>query len=212
VYGRARDQILQTPHSFAFLVRHHGDDPAETCDKKGKNASPTVVKGAPAMTYEKKRNSERLEGVMLLDLFELPFAGFRLSWGTLRGKESEESLRQAYDGLVGAVSDSINAWYSNDFVSEIVAQSFTGFLQWQRLSRAFTGAVFAGLLPAMGLPTSNEIREVRRDLAEMRNEIRFAQTLVDRREHHHLSLDREGHVESAPAGRNQLRTRTPAAA
>jgi len=164
------------------------------------------------MTDQKKRNSDRLDSVMLLDLFELPFAGLKLLSGSERGKELDATLWQAYDGLVGAVSDSINALYSNDFVSAMVARSFTGFLQWQRLSRALTGAVFAGLLPAMGLPTSNEIREVRKDLAEMRNEIRLAQPVVDRREHHHLSSDREAHVESAAAGRNPLRTRAPAAA
>src|SRR5271165_2940671 len=166
VYGRARDQMFRRHHCFPFPVRHYGGAFPETHDKKGKNDSLTVATGAPAMTDQKKRNSDRLDSVMLLDLFELPFAGLKLLSGSERGKELDATLWQAYDGLVGAVSDSINALYSNDFVSAMVARSFTGFLQWQRLSRALTGAVVAGLLPAMGLPTSNEIREVRKDLAE----------------------------------------------
>jgi hypothetical protein len=147
---------------------------------------------------------------MLMDLFRLPFARLLALSGTQAGN-LKETPWIGYDTFVGAVSDSINAFYSNAFVSEMINQSFAGFLQLQRFNRALAGAALAGLVPATGMPTSKEVSEVRKELAELRSEIRSGQTVVGRRDLH-LSLDREGNVESAPATRNPQRNRTPAAA
>ena len=163
------------------------------------------------MAEQKEQDSTRLDRLMLMDLFRLPFAQFQALSGN-EARRLEETQWIGYSSFIGAVSDSINALYSNAFVSELIAQSSASFLQLQRFNRALASALFAGLLPATGTPTFEAIREVKKELAELRSEIRSAQTAVGRRDPQYLTSDREAHVESAQATRSALRNRTPAAA
>lgn len=163
------------------------------------------------MAEQKGQDSTRLERLTLLNLFREPFAQFQRLSGT-EARKLEESPWLGYSDFVGAVSDSINAFYSNSLVSELIAQSSATFLQLQRFNRALANAVFAGWLPATSTPITEAIREVKKELAELRSEIRSAQTAGGRRDPQHLSLDREAQVESGHPARNPLRNRASAAA
>jgi len=89
---------------------------------------------------------------------ELPVAGAK--WGSGIGKEQEvaEAVWKGYDAWVRLTTTSIDELYTNSLFGEIVARSLDGGLRWQRLSQAWAGAFFAGLWPAMGLPTAAAVQ------------------------------------------------------
>jgi hypothetical protein len=113
------------------------------------------------MAERTPRNAEDLFSVyqaMYQAMFAAPFAGAR--WGLGIGKEQEvaEVGWRGYDVWVRMASASIDELYRNPLFGDLVAHSLDELLRWQRLSMALAGVAFAGLWPAVGLPTAAAVQ------------------------------------------------------
>ena len=99
------------------------------------------------------RNAEDLFSVYQA-MFAAPFAGARCGRGIRKEQELAEVVWRGYDAWVRIASASIDELYRNPLLGDLVARSLDEVLRWQRLSAALVGAAFAGLWPAVGLPTA----------------------------------------------------------
>ncbi len=86
--------------------------------------------------------------------FEFPIAGAKWGWGVGKEQEVAEAAWKGYDAWVRLTSTSINELYKNSLFGEIATRSLDRGLRWQRLSNVLADAFFAGLWPAVGLPTA----------------------------------------------------------
>lgn len=81
-----------------------------------------------------------------------------------REKEVVEAAWQGYDAWVRLANASMDDLYRNPVFGDLLARSLDRWLRWQRLSQAMTGAFFAALWPAMGLPTAAAVQALHEDL------------------------------------------------
>lgn len=122
-------------------------------------------------------NDEKAQSVKdLLTLYkaiflELPVAGSKLGLGIARdNNELEQAAWKTYDTWVRLATYSTNRLFTNPFLGASLGRSLPGFLQLQWLTNSIAGAFFAGLLSAVGLPTSSEVKAVRNELQGLRRE------------------------------------------
>jgi hypothetical protein len=81
---------------------------------------------------------------------------------------------RAYDAWVKFWSESANDLYSSPEVGSSVGRSMEASLKWQRLGSAMTGAFFAALWPAIGLPSAAELTELRAEVGALRDDLAMA--------------------------------------
>ena len=95
---------------------------------------------------------------------------------TVGGNDRElgEAGWQTYDAVVGLTNAATNRLYSNESFGRVASRAIDVTMQWQRLNLALTGAFFATLWPAVGVPTASDVAAMREDLHAFREEVRAA--------------------------------------
>jgi hypothetical protein len=110
-------------------------------------------------------------------MVEMPFAAAR-SMIAPNGQGGQQELQQAgwkaYDAWVRLMSESTNSLYDSPEVGSSVGRSMEASLKWQRMGSAITGAFFAALWPAVGLPTATELIELRAEVGALRDDLAVA--------------------------------------
>jgi hypothetical protein len=113
-------------------------------------------------------------------LVEMPFVAARSMFAQDRDSQDrersgEQDLRQAgwkaYDAWVQLLNESANGLYNSPAVGSSVGRSMEASLKWQRLGSAMTGAFFAALWPAVGLPSAAELTELRAEVGALRDDL-----------------------------------------
>jgi hypothetical protein len=108
-------------------------------------------------------------------LVEMPFVAARSMFAQDRERGGEQELQQAgwkaYDAWVQVLNESANGLYASPEVGDSVGRSMEASLKWQRLSSAMTGAFFAALWPAVGLPSAAELTELRAEVGALRDDL-----------------------------------------
>jgi hypothetical protein len=85
---------------------------------------------------------------------------------------------KAYDAAVFASHQAVGRVQSNSTFGQVLGAAIDITLRWQRFQLAAAGAFFSALWPSIGLPSAVEIDSLRRDVRELRDELR--DTLADR--------------------------------
>jgi hypothetical protein len=110
------------------------------------------------------------------------------------GKEKDvaEAAWKGYDAGVRVASAALDTLYRSPLFGNVLSRSLKGFLRWQRLSNALSGALFTGLWQTVGLPTAAETQALHSQVQALREELRSlpARLLL-------LSRESERLVESA---------------
>jgi hypothetical protein len=81
---------------------------------------------------------------------------------------------KAYDTVVGAANNVTNRAFTSPAIGQVLGGAIEAMLRWQRFNTAVSGAFFAALWPAVGLPSASEVEAMRSDLRSMREELRDA--------------------------------------
>jgi len=81
---------------------------------------------------------------------------------------------KAYDAWMQLLSESTDGLYASPEVGASVGRSMEASLKWQRLGSAMTGAFFAALWPAVGLPSAAELTELRAEVGALRDDLAAA--------------------------------------
>ena len=98
---------------------------------------------------------------------DLPFAGLRMGLGISDEKAATEAAWKSYDATVKLISTATDGMYRNPLVGELTASTLDGMLRWQKANSAMTGAFFAGMWKAVGLPTAGEIQALREEVRSL---------------------------------------------
>jgi len=108
-------------------------------------------------------------------MVEMPFVAARSIFAQDRERRGEQELQQAgwkaYDAWVQLLNESANGLYASPEVGDSVGRSMEASLKWQRLGSAMTGAFFAALWPAVGLPSAAELTELRAEVGALRDDL-----------------------------------------
>jgi hypothetical protein len=111
-------------------------------------------------------------------MIEMPFVAARNIFAQDRERHGEWELQQAgwkaYDAWVQLLNESANGLYASPEVGDSVGRSMEASLKWQRLGSAMTGAFFAALWPAVGLPSAAELTELRAEVGALRDDLAMA--------------------------------------
>jgi hypothetical protein len=81
---------------------------------------------------------------------------------------------KAYDAWVQLLNASTDGLYASPEVGSALGRSMEASLRWQRLGSAMTGAFFAALWPAVGLPSAAELTELRAEVGALRDDLAMA--------------------------------------
>jgi hypothetical protein len=90
------------------------------------------------------------------------------------GQELQEAGWKAYDAWVQLLNEFANGFYASPEVGDSMGRSMEASLKWQRLGSAITGAFFAALWPALGLPSAAELTELRAEVGALRDDLAMA--------------------------------------
>ncbi len=104
--------------------------------------------------------------------FDLPLAGVKWGLGLGGEKETRKKAWQGYDATVRLATGNIDNLYRTPVFGEVMARSVDVIMRWQRVRSAMTGAFFAGMWQAVGLPTAEEVRALRSEVQGLREEVR----------------------------------------
>jgi hypothetical protein len=85
---------------------------------------------------------------------KLPLAGAKWGWGVGKEQEVVEAAWKGYDAWVRLANTQVDDLYQAPLVGELTVRFLDMSLRWQRFGTALADAFFAGLWPAVGLPTS----------------------------------------------------------
>ena len=121
---------------------------------------------------ERTQNAKDLLTLYKALLIELPVAGTKASLGVAKDNEVEETAWKAYEAWIRLVNRSTDALYQNPFFGDALGRTLPGLLRMQRLAGSVSGAVFAALRSAAGLPGASEVQAVRTELHDLRLELR----------------------------------------
>jgi hypothetical protein len=135
-------------------------------------------------------------------MVEVPFAAARSVLAPDR-ENGEQTLQQAgwkaYDAWVQLMNESANGLYESPEVGASVGRSMESMLKWQRLGTALSDAFFAALWPAVGLPSSAELTELRAEVGALREDLATARLEAEEARAAELALN-EHQTSEALAG------------
>lgn len=98
--------------------------------------------------------------------------------GRLLDPDGERGFQQAgwkaYDAWVRLVNATTDEIYASPAFGASIGRTMEAALKWQRLGSAITGAFFAALWPAVGLPAAAELTELRAEMRALRDEVAAA--------------------------------------
>lgn len=90
--------------------------------------------------------------------FDLPLASLKWSLGMNEEKDATMAVWKGYDAGVRLTTAAVDSLYRSPLFSDAFSRTLSTLLRWQRIGNAVSGAMFAGLWKAMGVPTADEIR------------------------------------------------------
>ncbi len=110
---------------------------------------------------------------------EMPFVAARSMFAQAGERSADQNSQKdiqqagwkAYDSWVQLLNESANGLYASPEVGSSVGRSMEASLKWQRLGSAMTGAFFAALWPAVGLPSAAELTELRAEVGALRDDL-----------------------------------------
>ena len=124
------------------------------------------------MATKQSHVAEDLAGFYEAALLDLPIAAAQ----RLIGAADEKSLKRvgwkAYDAWVRLANEVANQVYANRTVAAVTGGAFETVLRAQRVGDALASAFFGNLWPAIGVPTSSQVRALRDEVIELREELR----------------------------------------
>jgi hypothetical protein len=114
---------------------------------------------------------ENLFNLAEATVIDFPIAAAKRLAGSSDERELHEAGWKAYDAAVAIANDATNRVFTTPAIASMTSRSLEAAVRWQRLNNALSGAFFAALWPALGLPTAAEVQAARDDLSEIRGEI-----------------------------------------
>jgi hypothetical protein len=105
-------------------------------------------------------------------IVDLPIAALKRIAGNPDERDLHEAGWKAYDAAVAIANETTNRVFTTPALVSLTSRSLEAAVRWQRLNNALSGAFFAALWPAVGLPTATEVQAARDDLAQLRAEVR----------------------------------------
>ncbi len=108
-------------------------------------------------------------------LIDLPAAVTLRAFKSETDGELSQAGWKAYEAATGMVTDLTNRAYRNRSIAKVGARVLESSMNTQRVVDAFAGAFFSAFWPSVGLPTSDDIEALRRDVKSLREEIRTAE-------------------------------------
>lgn len=122
---------------------------------------------------------------------DLPIAGAKWSWGMEVEQEAAQAAWRGYDAWVRLASASLDGLYKNSLFVDIAFNALERSLRWRRFSQTLTGAFFAGLWPAVGLPTATMVQALTEELQTLTSHLKAqdAQIQALREELRSLTVD-----------------------
>ncbi len=110
-------------------------------------------------------------------LIDLPIAATKRMMAAGNNRELNEAGWKAYDAAISAANAVTDRTYTNSTAGWIAASALDFGVRLQRLNAALSGAIFATLWPALGLPPAGEIEAMRSEIAALRNQVQIATAL-----------------------------------
>jgi hypothetical protein len=133
------------------------------------------------MATKQSQVAEELVKFYEAALLDLPIAAAR----RLVGAADERSLTQAgwkaYDAWVRLANETTNQVYANRAVAGLTGRAFEAALRAQRVGDALSSAFFGNFWPSIGVPTANQVKSLRQEVVELREEL--SAKAGSRREH-----------------------------
>jgi hypothetical protein len=124
------------------------------------------------MGKKQSQVAEDLAGFYEAALLDLPVAAAK----RLVGGADENTLRRAgwkaYDSWVRLANEVTNQVYANEAVAAVAGGAFQTVLRAQRVGDVLASAFFGNLWPSIGVPTSNQVKALRDEVIELREELR----------------------------------------
>ena len=127
-------------------------------------------------------------------MIDLPIAAAKRILARTDERELNEAGWKAYDAIVKVANDATSRVYTNSVFGRLAAGVMEAAVGAQRLNAALSGAIFANLWPAIGLPTADEVTSMREEVAALRGEMTYARGVQNARaldRHPELLLPRE---------------------
>jgi hypothetical protein len=119
------------------------------------------------MEEQAQRHVTDLMTIYQATFIDLPLAGAKWSWGGGLEREVAQAAWRGYDAWVRLASASIDKLYKNSLFVYIAINVLDRSLRWRRLSQTLAGAFFAGLWPAVGLPTATVVQALTEELQSL---------------------------------------------
>src|SRR5713226_8365932 len=99
--------------------------------------------------------------------FEFPIAGVKWGWGVGKEQEVAEAAWKGYDAWVRLANAQVDELYRNPLFGDLAARFLDRGLRWQRFSNVLADTFFAGLWPAVGLPTAAAVQALPEELRSL---------------------------------------------
>jgi hypothetical protein len=157
---------------------------------------PQSTNGSQVDTLSKgMRNLVNFAEAIMIDL---PIAAAKRILARTDERELNEAGWKAYDAVVQAANNATSRVYTNSTFGRAAAGAMEFAVRAQRLNVALSGALFANLWPAIGLPAAAEVEAMREEITALRSELAAARALdavaappklLDRREHPRFDVE-----------------------
>ncbi len=112
-------------------------------------------------------------------LIDLPIAAAKRIVARTDERELNEAGWKAYDAIVKLANDATSGVYTNSAFGRVAAGAMEAAVRVQRFNAALSGAIFANLWPAIGLPTADDVAAMRDEVAALREAMNEARVTRD---------------------------------
>lgn len=104
-------------------------------------------------------------------MIDLPIAATVRVLARTDERELNEAGWKAYDTIVKVANDATSRVYTNSVFGRVAGGAMEFAVRAQRLNAALSGAIFANLWPALGLPTAADVASMREEVSAMRTDV-----------------------------------------
>jgi polyhydroxyalkanoate synthase subunit PhaC len=142
-------------------------------------------------------------GTPIGNFFALPLALQKALLGLNNGRELQEAAWATYDTLIRLANEFTDRAYGDPLFGAAAARWMEMALKWQRFGSTLASAFFAALWPAVGLPTSAELAELRTEIRKLQASASLRRKAEEQPKFESLALvDVADIVPPASGGRN----------
>jgi hypothetical protein len=111
-------------------------------------------------------------------MIDLPIAATVRVLARTDERALNEAGWKAYDAIVKVANDATSRVYTNSAFGRVAASAMEFALRAQRLNAALSGAIFANLWPAIGLPAATDIAAMREEVSALRLDLAEARVAI----------------------------------